>query len=526
MVVDMKRCLYIGLVVISLISIIDISNAGSKRPVIIVENFKEIAGPGNGDYSAGLARIIADDLRALPSVEVITPDMRKSALDELAYSQLGLTSETNKNATFLAADYIILGSYQIIGDTVTVTIQLVRVSDQTVVESAKAEGTKEKIQERADAALFMLISLLEENGILDKTFSDEGATSVEQKRTAENNAFRYYSLASAKRYTDPVTALNLYKKAIISDPSYVNALIDGAVVASTDLALHDTAIKFIDKAERVVQQQGQRWSPLFARLMTARGEIYININKIPAAIESLNSAINMLKYIERGESFEMSEVLNDYGLVLRRTGRFDEAYRAYEESLKIKKSLSMVETLAYAETMTNIAALYRYQKKYDDALEWNSQAKKVKAKLGLKQSRTYALSLSNEGIIFCDKKDYSKAVTQFKQAAGIMEEINLENTDDYAGMLTNSGFALLSLNDNDQAEIPFRRAQSIREKINRSDTVEYAETSIGIARCLSVKGKYCEALAEVKKAVMLKKKLGVISDTDNILLIELKQKCN
>ena len=194
----MKRCLCIGLILFSLIISIDVSIAASKRPVIIVEDFREIGGSGDGIYSAGLARVIADDLRALPSVEVIMPDMRKSALDEIAYSQLGITGESIKNAKFLAADYIITGSYQITGDTVTVTIQLVRVADQTIVESAKAEGTKERIQERADAALFILIALLEEKGLLAKTFSDEGTNSVDHKRAAENNPIRYYSLSSGK----------------------------------------------------------------------------------------------------------------------------------------------------------------------------------------------------------------------------------------------------------------------------------------------------------------------------------------
>jgi tetratricopeptide (TPR) repeat protein len=500
-------------------------SAGNKKPVIIVENFKEIGESVKGEYSAGLARLVADDLRGLPSVDIITPDMRKSALEEITFSQLGGPVQINEEALLLAADYIITGSYLIQKDSVIITIELVRVSDQTIVESAKVEGQKTKIQERADAALFILISLLEQKGILTKTFTSEGITAVEQKRTAENNAFRYYSMASALRYSDPKAALDLYKKAIVSDPSYIDALIDAALVASLDLSLDTTATGYIAHAEKIIGQQGQKWSPQFARLMTARGLVHMNADRIAAAIDSLNAASNMLKYIGRGESYEMSEVLNDFGVAMRKTGKYAESFASYNESLVMMQRLGIEKTLPYAETLSNIAALQRIKKDYDSALEWNGKSKKLKEKLGLQKSKTYSLTLSNEGVILCDKKDYRAGLKLFIQAENIFENINLENTDDYARVLVNSGFALALLNEHEKAAEYLVKAQTIRKDIKKDETSEYAEASMRLAKSLSAQGKYCDALIEVKKGIVLKKRFSTITNMDMNFSAELESKC-
>lgn len=521
----MKRYLAVILFIICSPIFIQTGSADRKKPVILVEKFREIGSTSIGDYSAGLACIVADDLRGLSSVEVITPELRKNALEEVAFMQLGGTKQMKEEALLLGADYIITGSYFIKDHDVTISIELIRVSNQTIIETAKVNGQLNKIQERADTALFILISLLEKKGLLSKTFSSEGIDAAEQKRTAGNNAFMYYSMASAKRYNDPKAALGLYRKAIISDPSYIDALIDAALVASTELSLHDTAIEFIGHAEDIIGKQGQKWSPQFAKFMTAKGEINMNIGKYPVAIDSFNASINMLKYIGRDESFEMSEVLNDIGLVMRKSGNYSEAFNAYNKSIEMKKLLGLEKTLPYAETLSNIAALNRYEKNFNDALSWNDRAKKLKETLGLKKTRTYALTISNEGIILCDKKDYLSGLKLFEQAISILDNIHLNNTDDYAGIVTNTGFTLSLINDYHKAIKYLRKAQSIRENNKNTKSYEYADSAICLAKCLSAIGNDCEALKEAKKGVVLKKKSGSVTDADINLSAELEGKC-
>lgn len=499
-------------------------SAVKTSPVIIVENFKDLSKSGKGVYSAGLARLVADDLRGLPSVNIITHNMRKTALDEIAFSQLG-GPKVNEEAMLLAAQYILSGSYLIKGEIVTITIELVRVSDQTIIESAKVHGDVQKIQERAGTALFILISLLEQKGILSKTVSGKDNISLEHKAIRNNNAFMYYSMASAKRYNDPKAALNLYKKAIISDPSYVEALLDAAIMASSDLSLDNTALDYIAHAEKIILQQGHRWSLQYVKLLIASGEVHLKADRLAASIDSFNSAINILKYIGRNDSFEMSAVLNNYGLAMRKTGMYSDAFKSYRESLDIKKRLGMELSLPYAETMGNLAALFRFQKKYDEALMWNTRTKKLKEKLGLKKSKTYALTLSNQGIVLCDKKDYQAGLKMFNLAADVMKSIQLTDTEDYARIIANEGFVLTLLNDNNKAIKHLKQAQSIRENINKNDTSEYAETSIALAKNYSKIGKDCDALKEIKKGIVLKKRFNFLTHEDIKLNAELEEQC-
>lgn len=110
-------------------------------------------------------------------------------------------------------------------------------------------------------------------------------------------------------------------------------------------------------------------------LISASGS-YRAIKQFSICNELLDKAESMIEAIYGKDNFPMATLLNQKGLALKDQGKYDEAIKAYKQSLEIKESLLDKTHPEVLITRQNIAQAYIAQGKQQSAMEFLNETEK------------------------------------------------------------------------------------------------------------------------------------------------------
>lgn len=142
-----------------------------------------------------------------------------------------------------------------------------------------------------------------------------------------------------------------------------------------DLNEHADAIVIYEELLTLVKENNIKKNIEINILISASGS-YRAIKQFNICNELLDKAETMIEINYGKDNFPMATLLNQKGLALKDQGKFEEAIKAYKQSLQIKESMLEKTHPEVLITRQNIAQAYIAQGKYDSAVEYLNDTEK------------------------------------------------------------------------------------------------------------------------------------------------------
>ena len=115
----------------------------AKKKVIMVESFRNdsLDGKKYDPWKLGLSSMIQSDLTAVGYFRVVSPEARRLAFKEIAFSKSGLTEgESLELGRMLKARWILLGDYMVAGNGLSINVKVIEVETSKTLATAKSSG--------------------------------------------------------------------------------------------------------------------------------------------------------------------------------------------------------------------------------------------------------------------------------------------------------------------------------------------------------------------------------------------------
>lgn len=203
---------------------------------IAVAKFDNVVGKVEDDWiGTGFSETLTNKFAGIKSITVIERMQLTTIVKELAFQQSGIVDiETAKElGKALGCDYMVIGSYQKVGDYIKVLARVVNIETAQVLEAGEVGGKFDDIFKLQEDLAFKLISAIE----LKLTRVEE--KKIKKEETISVTAYEYCIKGRELFYTlDPegnnlVIATEYFKKAIELDENYALAYSSLAVTYAT-----------------------------------------------------------------------------------------------------------------------------------------------------------------------------------------------------------------------------------------------------------------------------------------------------
>ena len=338
------------------------AHAGRKMRLLIYP-FQNSGDAAFSWLSAGMTDSITSDMEKISSVQVISVDERRKVLRNILPIIPALPDKKTikEMGSITGADVILAGSYTVAGTNISITAKLIKVKSGSDIKTVKIDGTLEDIFVLQSK---VIISLLDESEKLKSAENDPPVITFDEKNELETGerpsiaAYEFYSKGLTVQDTDPEAALDLFKQAVKTDSSYVDALKAAGYIAGEKLNLFSDALWYLDKADKVLKGREETHTAGYAALMYNIGDVYL------------------------------------------RRGNPESALSYFTESRKIQDGLGIGNTPAYAALMAKIGALYDEKADMGNAMEHYSGSRVIMESLGLQKNQAYADLMINIGAVY------------------------------------------------------------------------------------------------------------------------------
>ena len=238
-----------------------VSALTAKKMTILVYPFSNTGEKQYSWVSAGMTDTVISDLCRIENVNVVSEEDRKKSLNEIELAQKGLIGEkgTIKVGRMMGADIIFTGTYVVIGNRIRVFAKLIDVESGRVEQSLKIDGTMDRIFEFQDRIVYGLMAETEKIRIADINpvkITTEDKKRIDSAFRPDTEAFMFYSRGLELKDADPKEALEYFKKALLIQGDYVEALIEAGITAGRELNRFQDAFGFLNRAAKIFARRG------------------------------------------------------------------------------------------------------------------------------------------------------------------------------------------------------------------------------------------------------------------------------
>jgi CHAT domain-containing protein/Tfp pilus assembly protein PilF len=303
--------------------------------------------------------------------------------------------------------------------------------------------------------------------------------------------------ATALAAGDYAAAVNCFQKAVESDPSEVNYLVDLANAATKagqfaegQRALEIGIPKFADPAK-----QAQLWTAL-ADLHVAWARSLKQKYAYEDAIRQYLAAFEIDK-VRRPQSAGAD--LNNIGVIYKQRGNFEQAIQYYEQALDWHRRTK--NRYAEAQTLDNLGQSYLSLGQFDKALAYFNEALPIRREV--KDRRGEGVTLTNIAGVYMGEGQYEKAIEFFEKALPVLRQAGSQ--DGEANALAGLGGAYTMLSRFDKAAEILEQALILaRQSKNRQ-----AEAAIlnNLGQTYENQGKYDEAASKLNQALAIDREI-------------------
>ena len=471
------------------------STAATTRrsaPVIAVLPLTNVSNDSSRDFiAAGIAENLISSLATLPSVTVLS----RGAVAE---ARLRL-KEHDALIRDLGATYLVEGSVQESGDTLRISLNLVR-SDRTIAWGDSAVGSFQSIfdlQSRLASALT--------NALVVRVSASE-LERMNTQPTNNTDALAAYWQGKALLDRPDITgnidsAIAAFDRAVSRDANF--GLAHAALGEAYRLKYIDTrepslAQRAIEEASIALRSDPQRSEVRYVLAVTLAGG-----GRLKEAVEELNHALAIQPNYE--------DARRRLGQILAQQGQIDAAISEFQKAIALRPEsaspytsmgLSLFQAGRYKEAADAFTKVTELQPDNGVAFQrlgtvYQQIGDKDRAVLNYRKALEIgpnAQAYSNLGVLYHQRHDYQGAVEAYQKA--------IELRPNSAATYRNLGDALLKLGSREEAMTAYRKAVALNEadlKVNPNDPFALASSAVFLAKA----GSADQARARLDRAIKL-----------------------
>ena len=261
------------------------------------------------------------------------------------------------------------------------------------------------------------------------------------------------------------------------------------------------------RAQAICDCLGDRFSGEDAARVRIRtlgllGAIRRTLGEYPEAEADLQKAL-AAAVAEFGEaSGEASEARNNFGVLYKDWGRFDEALKLYQQALRSTAE----ESLARATIYHNIGGILHAQGDFAAAEAPARKAWEISRRLlGEDDPRTMLDAAAYAGILDGLER-YEESALIYRRALELFERVYGAQHCEVAANLHNLAAVMANRGDYEEAEKKYRRALAIKEKLLGAESPDAALTRHNLGKLLYRTGRAAEAAPLLESAIVVLEK--------------------
>jgi tetratricopeptide (TPR) repeat protein len=403
--------------------------------------------------SRGMCESLITGLSSIQSLTLVERAQVEKALKEQALGLTGAVDEKSapKTGQLLGAKYVVMGSYQVIGNQVKITARFVNAETGEIDPSKSVSVTGKYPNEVFDLQNQIASKLVTSfNVAASKAETDQMAASL--KSPGNFTAYELFVkgrnamlLGTEAGYQEAVA---YYRKAIELKPDYA------AVYSNLGSALNhqrkpEEAVAAYRKAIEI-QPIAYNYSNL--------GVALLNQGKYEEAVAAQRKAIELKP--------NFGAFYDNLGAALQHQGKNEEAMAAHRKAIELDP--------ANASAHYNLGIMLKSQGKNEEAMASYRKAIQFKP--------DFSEAYNNLGLCLKDEKKYEEAIAAYRKA------IDLKPDD--PNPYNNLGFALMQLGKDEEAIAALRKTNELKPD-------PFASFNLGLI--LGKQGKYEEAIAAFQK---------------------------
>jgi len=246
------------------------------------------------------------------------------------------------------------------------------------------------------------------------------------------------------------------------------------------------SLKFGDKTLALAIESGD--PSLIGLAYKTQGVSYYYQGVYDSALYHYNKAIP--EFDKAKQKLNVGKILNNIGIICRRTGKLEMALEKYLEALAIYESENYTKGLA--GVYSNVGSVYQSMDRYEQAARFYLLALSILEKFepGYKLSRIYM----NLGVLYLEQMQLDESLGYLEQAYRLNKEYDTPQQE--AIILLNLGQIAFYKKEYDKALNYYHDCEAIRVGLN--DYWGLPKLYIFLAECLAVKGNYKEAFDKLQ----------------------------
>jgi tetratricopeptide (TPR) repeat protein len=195
----------------------------------------------------------------------------------------------------------------------------------------------------------------------------------------------------------------------------------------------------------------------------------------------------------------IANTLQNLGVIHQEQGKYEEAEKMYQKSLKIKEELGDKRGIAY--TLHNLGTKHQEQGRYEEAEKMYQASLKIKEELGDK--RGIASTFHQFGMIRQDQRRYEEAEKMYQASLKIEEE--LRNKRGIAYTLHNLGAIHQEQGRYEEVEKMYQRSLKLKEELEDKRGVANTLHQLGMIH--QDQGRYEEAAKLYEESLKIREEL-------------------
>jgi tetratricopeptide (TPR) repeat protein len=214
-------------------------------------------------------------------------------------------------------------------------------------------------------------------------------------------------------------------------------------------------------------------------------------------------ALQVYEILEKQPTTEIEKarVYHKIGWAKYDLGKYEEALKFYEKSLKIRQQSLLPNHPDLAKSYNNIGLVYYNMGEYPKALSYYEKAFEIRQQSLPPNHPDLASSYNNIGLVYNSMGEYSKALSYYEKDLEISQQSLPPNHPDLAKSYGNIGLVCDSMGEYPKALSSYEKALEIQQQSlppNHPDLAKFYN-SIGIV--YDKMGEYSKALSYYEKAL-------------------------
>jgi eukaryotic-like serine/threonine-protein kinase len=259
-----------------------------------------------------------------------------------------------------------------------------------------------------------------------------------------------------------------------------------------------------DRARREANRTAQV-SELLTGLLTGADPYGSHDRREPTVRDVLDAGASRVERELSSQPDLKAEMLTVIGRVFTRLGAQDKAEPLLEKALAAHRSTPAGDSVQLAQTLNEFGVLLREKREFTRSRPLLEDAVAMRRRLLGPDDKDIAVSLVELGREYEDEGDLNRAETLFREALAMRRRVHGEVHRETATSMSALGLLLWQKGQIDEAEPLLRQAVTISQRVLRKDHPNVATGLNNLALIVEARGRYAEAESLYRQALEMER---------------------